>query len=354
MGLSKLARLKSWDSSHGEIFWKDQEKSFLSRAVEVMKRPRPRSPTKPSETVGMGVGLNIIVGSNPPSSLDFGETKGDKRVLGAKIKYNRREEMIIRKNIIKMTMMFFLSSLVLGACGVDKSGVEIVSKPMAKVYLNGVESGMTPYKNNTLKSGEIEIKLDDGGGNFWERKIKLENNVTSVINWNFEGNIDNGYILSMEKTGENGSILVNSNPGGAMIYIDGELKTSSPAKIEGVDEGDRKLSISYPSYKSLNLIVKVVSGYQLIIDTKLEKEGKTEIINTVSPMPTQILGPKIKIKETETGWLRIRDTAGNNGIEVGRAKPGETYELISESNGWYQIKFGDKNAFVSAKYAEKI
>jgi hypothetical protein len=262
--------------------------------------------------------------------------------------------MIIKGKNISLVIVVFLSSLVLGACGIDKSGVEIVSKPMAKVYLNGVESGMTPYKNNTLKPGEIEIRLDEGGGKFWERKIKLENNVTSVINWNFEENKDNGYILSMEKTGENGSILVNSNPGGAMIYIDEELKNSSPAKIEGIDEGDRKLSINYPGYKSINLIVKVVSGYQLLIDTKLEKEEKAETITTISPTPTEIIGPKIRIKETETGWLRIRDTASNGGLELGRAKPGEIYELIGEDNGWYQIKFNNRDAWVSAKYAEKI
>jgi 2',3'-cyclic-nucleotide 2'-phosphodiesterase/3'-nucleotidase len=66
------------------------------------------------------------------------------------------------------------------------------------------------------------------------------------------------------------------------------------------------------------------------------------------------LGPKIRIKETETGFLRIRATASNGAAEVGRATPGEIYELISESNGWYQINFNDNNAWVSAKYAEKI
>jgi len=250
--------------------------------------------------------------------------------------------------------MVVLSSLILGACGVDRSGVEIISKPTAKVYLDGKESGMTPYKNNSLKPGEIEIKLDDGNGNYWERTIKLENNVTTVINWGFTEDKNSGYILSMEKTGENGSILVNSSPGGAMIYIDGELKNNSPIKVEKVGEGDRKLSISYPGYKSINLIMKVIKGYQLIIDAKLEKETATNTTDQISPTPTEELGPKIRIKETGTGWLRVREEANNSAPEVGRVKPGEVYEYMSSDTEWYLIKFQDKTGWVSAKYVEKI
>lgn len=256
-------------------------------------------------------------------------------------------------NISFLGMIIF-TGLLLGGCGIDKSGVEIVSSPIAKVYLNGIESGTTPYKNNTLKPGEIEIKLDDGKGNFWERRVKLENNVTSVINWNIEENKEGGYILSMEKTGNNSSsILVNSNPNGAMVYVDGELKTNTPSKISELGDGDKKLSISYPGYKSINLIVKVVSGYQLIVDAKLEKEIRNETTYSISSTPTRPLGPIIKIKETETGWLRVRDVSNNGGIEIGKVKPGEEYSVISEISGWYQIQFNGKNGWISSKYAEK-
>ncbi len=356
IGLSRLARLKSFSCNQGDIFWKLQEKSPLSLAVEVIKRPRPRSPTRPMVRVGIGVGVgaSIMVGEIKPPSLKFRRPRGDKRVLGEKIKYNRSRRMIeTRKKITILTIMI-ASGLFLGACGIDKSGVEIVSENTAKVYLNGRESGNTPYKNNTLKPGEIDIKLVDNKGSSWERKVKLESNVTSVINWSFDENKDSGYILSMEKSGGNPSILVNSNPNGAMVYLDGELKTSSPAKIENIEEGDRKLSISYPGYKGVNLIVRAVSGYQLVVDVKLEKEVRENNINIISPVPTKSLGSRVKIKDTETGWLRVRDASSNNGSEIGKAKPGETYDLINEVNGWYQISYNGKEGWVSTKYAEKI
>jgi hypothetical protein len=248
-------------------------------------------------------------------------------------------------------VIVLLSSLFLGACGVEKSGLEIVSSPIAKVYLNGKESGMTPYKNNSLKPGSLVVKLEDDG-KYWEREIKLQNNVTTVINWKLDGD-GSGYILSMEKSGENGSLLINTNPGGAMIFIDGEFRASSPAKIENVGEGDKKITLNSPGYKNVNLLVKIVDNYQIIIDAKLEKE-ESKIIEVISPVPTRQMVPMVKIKETETGWLRVRNSPNSNGAEIGKVKPGENYELLDQNSDWYQIRFEDRDAWISTKYAEKI
>lgn len=255
------------------------------------------------------------------------------------------------KKISEIAIIIF-GALFLGACGVDKSGMEIVSEPTAKVYLNGVESGTTPYKNLSLKPGEVDLKLVSGTKS-WERKVKLESNVTTVLSWNSENDEESSYILSMEKNGSLGSLLISSNPGGAMVYIDGEIKNSTPCKIEGLESGDRKVSISFPGYKSLNLIVKVVKGYQLVIESKLEKEFKI-ITLSPTPIPSTSLGLKILIKETETGYLKVRQEANSSATEIGRALPGEKYELIKEENGWYKISFKNQEAWVSAKYAEKI
>ncbi len=212
---------------------------------------------------------------------------------------------------------------------------------------------MTPYKNNSLKPGNIIIKLEDEG-NSWEREIKLQNNVTTVINWSLDKNNNSGYILSMEKSGESGSLLINTSPGGVMIFVDGELKASSPTKIENLGEGDKKISLGYPGYKNVNLIIKMVENYQIVIDAKLEKEEKTKISDQIIPTPIKLSTPMVKIKDTETGWLRVRSSASSSAAEIGRVKPGESYELLSQNNEWYQIKFDNKNGWISFKYAEKI
>lgn len=59
----------------------------------------------------------------------------------------------------------------------------------------------------------------------------------------------------------------------------------------------------------------------------------------------------LTIKETPTGWLRVRSAP--SGEEVGKVAPGETYNLISEDSGWYQIEYNSsESAWISADYAE--
>jgi hypothetical protein len=248
-------------------------------------------------------------------------------------------------------LILLAAGIFLSACGTERSGVEISSVPIAKVYLNGKEMGMTPYKNNNLKTGINEVRLDDGAGKSWEREIKLEDNVSTVISWDFSDETnDNGYILSMEKDGGEGSILVNSIPGGAAVNIGGTLDGYTPIKIDNLETGNKNIVVSYPGYKSVDLIVKIVSGYQLIIDSKLKEESIEAVVN---PTPTTSK-TMIKIKETETGWLRVRKSDDNNSEEIDRVKPGEEYEMISEESDWYQIKVNEtESGWISAKYAEK-
>ncbi len=59
---------------------------------------------------------------------------------------------------------------------------------------------------------------------------------------------------------------------------------------------------------------------------------------------------EVIIKETPTGWLRVRKAPG--GVEIGRVYPGEKYLFISQDLGWYQVEFEGEEAWISGTYAE--
>ena len=265
--------------------------------------------------------------------------------------------------------LLVLVSLFLGGCDLipQKSGIEVVSNPTAKIIIGGKDAGMTPYKNNSLKPGENEIIIRTiDGKQEWKRKIYLQNFTTTVVQREFGAESENsgGYVLFMEKTGdsEKAGIIVNSNIDKSSVFIDGEMKGFTPMKVENIGEGDREVLISFPSYKTINVFVKAAKGYRLVIDAELavdsgknltsEFDKTIEEENTLSNLVDQ---KKIKILETETGWLRVRSGATASAGEIAKVKPGEEYVLVSEQEGWYQIDLGDsKLGWISSSYAEKV
>jgi hypothetical protein len=260
-----------------------------------------------------------------------------------------------------------LITILLSGCSlsIKKSGIEILSYPTAKVYIDGKEAGMTPYKNNSMTPGDVAIKLSTATAE-WTKEVHLENGANTVINREFGKTTEEsgGYVLYFESTGDNkkAGLLVSSNPDRAAVYTDDEIKGYSPIRIDAGGEGDKKLSVSFPGYKTISSFVKLINGYQLVVEADLAKEavvmppntGMTDL--TISSSSAQLQsGTMILIKATETGWLRVRAGADSNGAEVARVNPGEKFKLLSEVTGWYQIDLGNgKTGWVSAKYAEKV
>jgi hypothetical protein len=250
----------------------------------------------------------------------------------------------------------------LGGCSLTpkKAGVEIITNVPAKVYLDGREAGSTPYKNTSLKPGEIEVRLEAGENN-WSRKVNLFNYTNTVIDWDF-GSIENesgGYVVTMERTGniEKASLLVNAIPDKSAVAVDNEIKGFSPALITDLGEGDKQVKISFPGYKSLNLFVKGIKDYQLIVNAKLATEKRVETVVPTEPVstPGAVSGEKVQIGETETGWLRVRAEANSTSIEVAKVNPGEKYPVLERDNGWVKIDLGsNKSGWVSGTYAKNV
>lgn len=267
--------------------------------------------------------------------------------------------------MLKKFLILVLASVFLGGCSLSpkKSGLEIMSYPTAKVFINNKEMGSTPYKNLDLKPGDNEVKLV-AGTREWKKTIDLQNNINTVIDWQLgeDSSGDSGYILYLEKTGDKkASLLVNTTPDKTTIKIDGEVKGISPIKVNELNEGDRQLIISFPGYKDVNVFMKAIIGYQLVVNAKLaeEKNDVSQIIET--PIEATSSGDlnvaqsqKITIKETETGWLKVRESNSSSSKEIVKVKPGESYVLLDEETDWYKIDLGSSNSgWISATYASK-
>jgi hypothetical protein len=260
-------------------------------------------------------------------------------------------------------LIVLISGLFLGGCSLSnkKSAIEINSYPVAKVFIDGKEMGLTPYRNRSLSPGEIEVKLE-ANGKSWTKKIKLQNNISTVVDWEFgdKEETSGGYVLYLEKTGDkkNAGLMVNTNPNKSTVTVDNEVKGLSPIRVANIGEGDKHLALSFPGHKTLDVFMKSLKEYQLVVDAVLiedkievaQEEIKQENPDLVSNPATV----KIKIKETETGWLRVRESSSSAAREIAKVNPGATYAMLEESRDWFKIDLGDgQSGWISTTYGEK-
>lgn len=261
-------------------------------------------------------------------------------------------------NIFFTALIIISASLFLGGCGSgDIAGIEINTQPSVKIKIDGKDAGMSPYKNRSIKTGTVNIKIGQEGIGFWNKELELKKNISTVIYWTFGKNdaYSGGYILSMEKYSDKGSgIIVSSSPSKATVLIGGENKGLTPLLITDLGEGDKEIKISMPGYTSLNLGVRPVIGHQIILEAMMAKEEKIAV-STPTPvnMPLESEN-KIKILKTDTGWLRVRDMPSSAGLEIDKVNVGEIYDSVGDSGEWTHIIVREKQGWVSTKFVEKI
>ena len=255
--------------------------------------------------------------------------------------------------IIGVSILLFL-----GAFRPREAGILIESEPISTVFINNKEVGKTPYEVN-LKPGEITIRIKPERINGqdiddYETKINLESGIKTIIKRIFDETEEksSGAVVSFEKVnGEDGLVTVVSVPDNAQVIIDNKVYGYTPLRVK-ISAGDHNLVVSAEKYLDKQLPIKVVRGYKLTASVKLAKLN--EPIPTA--MPTQIQTEKIKIIETGTGFLRVREEAGLNFSEVAQVKPGEIYEVLetNKENDWYKIKVGEIEGWVTGDFVEKV
>jgi len=286
--------------------------------------------------------------------------------------------------LLLKTLIFNKSSL---------AAISISSIPKATVFIDGNQVGTTPYLNDKLQSGEHLVKLipesNVDGLVPWEQKVILNSNVLTVVNRVLGSNIQNsaGEVTWLEKINskDKSSITVVSSPDQAVVKIDNEPKGFAPLMVEDINPGGYQIAVSSTGYEERIISARTVAGYKLIINVQLAKKsenieekanegGSAEAI--LGPTPTGGVGmssrptpqptssfpqkPYVKIKETPTGWLRVRMEPGTSATEAAKIKPGEIFPYLGEEKivsgtKWYKIEYEkNKEGWISGIYVELV
>ncbi|OGK36652.1 hypothetical protein A3F03_00905 [Candidatus Roizmanbacteria bacterium RIFCSPHIGHO2_12_FULL_41_11] len=254
--------------------------------------------------------------------------------------------------------------------------LKIISSPAAGVFIDSVAIGKTPYEDK-YKVGEFLVKLipvgEASSTATWQGKVKVYRNALTYVSREL-GSSDvtsAGEIFTIvkldtpPKNKDNGEVYVETEPKGAIIYLDNDEKGVGHLTMENVLKGEHELSVYLPGFFRRTQKINVEAGYRVNASFKLALDQSQKTIEqTVEEKKQQEASQEAAIKsedgqstitigETPTGWLRVRDEPSLEGKEIGKVNTGEKYNLLDEQSGWYKIKIADQEGWVSGEYATK-
>ena len=256
-----------------------------------------------------------------------------------------------------------------------KGALQVTSQPKSQVYLNGKLLGETPFckceTSEMLPTGEYTLKLvpKEQGFTPFENKVTITKSILTVVDRTFgQGADSEGSIISLSPLDNKkaAEILVVSFPESADVFVDTNAVGTTPLLLKNQTISDHEVKVKKDGYKEKTVRIRTVEGYKLnsliflginpnVIDLSPTPTPTASPAASVTPGPSGTTKPTVLILQTPTGFLRVRDQASLSGAEIARVTPGETLELVSEVQGWFEIKLkdGKTTGYISTQYAQK-
>ena len=138
------------------------------------------------------------------------------------------------------------------------------------VFVNDKLLGTTPFYSNAIKSGNVEVSIRNDDRTF-DINLNLEPNTETILNRELGPNRDFGAgdTVWVERSKDTPSMSVISDPVGALVKLDGEVKGETPITINNIKIGEHDLEISKDGFESRTLRPDIKEGIKLNVDSKL-------------------------------------------------------------------------------------
>lgn len=263
--------------------------------------------------------------------------------------------------VYKLSFMLLpILALALTGCDVNpfeqKAGLKVTANSQATVFLNDTHVGKIPLEKEDLKPGEHTIRVSTDTQAVI-RKTRLSKGMWTLMNVEFgaEETQTASELVSLEK-GE--GFIVTSDPDGATVSIDGNMRGITPLSLRNIDEGTHVLSVAKEGYLERSVTnLKITAGRLVTIAITLPKAQGASVTSQATPsaLPPETLATKtVTILETGTGWLRVRSSPSLSGTEIGKINVGESYPYTEENSGWAHITLLDgRDGWILAQFTKK-
>lgn len=230
----------------------------------------------------------------------------------------------------------------------QKAGVRILSTPSgAKVFIDSKEVGKTPFEEQNLSNKEYLIKIESDEGS-WQGSIKLNGGTLSVVNRELSKDMASaaGEVLTLERG--SGTTVISTPE--ASVEIDGKDYGTTPVSVS-IKPGEHTFALKRGNYLNRSIRATVPDNFNLTLNVDLAL-SEADLTNIATPVITET--PKVVVKTTPTGFLRVREKADTTSKEITKVSPGDELTLLEELSGWYRVRLpSGTEGYVSTSYVEK-
>lgn len=156
----------------------------------------------------------------------------------------------------------------------QNGSVAVTSVPNgATVTLDGIYQGTTPVIVPEVLPGNHNISLSYPGYASWEQTISVGSSQTFAVNANLA--------LSTGEPESTGSLTVVTDPAGASVVVDGDVKGVSPATIPGLAAGPHDLLLKLEDYYDFSTTVNISAGQNQNYTTALRKAFRPSVAEII-------------------------------------------------------------------------
>jgi hypothetical protein len=149
----------------------------------------------------------------------------------------------------------------------------------ARVVVDGREYGRTPVAVRDLEIGPHRIRVVQDGYSPVERRVTITGanpaqSMTVPLERPTTPTRTTGTAPPLADVGVErfiGTLVVDSRPTGAKVYVDGRLVGSTPLSLRGVRAGEHAVRLEYDGFRRWSGSVRVVAAEQNKVTASLEK-----------------------------------------------------------------------------------
>lgn len=247
--------------------------------------------------------------------------------------------------------------------------LKVEASPESSVFLNDRLVGKTPV-DMRYPAGDYVIKIIPEGGSdsisSWQGKAVVKPSLLTYVKRELGASelTSAGELVTLEKISDSDAqIEVNSTPESAKILLDGQEKGVTPLLLKDISATEHDISVMAVGFFGRTVRIQATPGYKVNVLFQLSLSDNKEQPSQQATPSASVATPSseikqstasVIIKDTPTGFLRVRNDASTNAREVAQVKPGQKFPLVEEKNGWYRITYEEgKDGWISTRYATK-